>query len=398
MMKIRVKPLLVALALAGLSSPALAQNNMVTVPIFDGGIVVGVTGLYFVPGVTDSTTVGTLVTGIVTTTSAPGTPVLQTTTNISRARTIENDPSYQWGFALHLGYVIPGTGNDVMLNWNHLHGNNDNDGDHNANFVFADGSVQTLQGNAIVTTSATIVPFVDGNLGTTIPFTRVISSSNTDWDAVDLNFGQHVNIGGNFDLRAYAGLAWARVDNQRGAAYAGSQTTFPTFPATLVRVSTAAYTLLREDSSFNGFGPELGFDEHYCFTNTNFGVSGHLNVGMLIGNIDTDLGFNTYNALAVFQPNVDGVSALAGLATSGIAYRISDSENHRLVPEIDANLGVDYTYNFANECNSSLVTTLGYQATNYFNAVRSFNNTLGTRVESQDAFFHGPFLTVKFLA
>lgn len=447
MMKIRVKPLLVALALAGLSGPALAQNNMVTVPIFDGGIVVGVTGLYFVPSATDSTVLGSVnflnaattfrTTGVLGTGTIED-PFLGTTATTTQtvvqtgSKTINSDPDYQWGFALHLGYVIPGTGNDVMLNWNHLHGSGDNGNTNDSGIVLGGltpvvgsgfqvgiplgGVVGPLNGTLGVA-GAFIQPFIgaNGGLGNlspltaaaeVIPYTYGAGSSSTDWDAVDLNFGQHVNIGGNFDLRAFGGLAWAKVDNDLGAYYAGSNFTYPGFEFgdTTVLNSNVTHTVLREDTSFRGFGPELGFDGHYCFTNTNFGVSGHLGTAMLIGNTDTDLGFVTsnvgysYTATAGVVGIGPGGRVLTAQAASAVAHYVSDSQNHRLVPELEANLGIDYTYNFANDCNSSLVTTLGYQATNYFNALRSFDNIEGTRLESEDAFFHGPFLTIKFLA
>jgi Legionella pneumophila major outer membrane protein precursor len=444
MMKIRVKPLLVALALAGLSGPALAQNNMVTVPIFDGGIVVGVTGLYFVPSATDSNVFGSVnflraatvfSTPVTPGTSIPTGPTTITTTVATGSKTINSNPDYQWGFALHLGYVIPGTGNDVMLNWNHLHGSGDN-GNTNDSGIVLNGVTPVVgagfqlagQGSTfapvgapingtLALSGAFIQPFIGangglGNLspltaaGEVIPYTYGAGSSSTDWDAVDLNFGQHVNIGGNFDLRAFGGLAWAKVDNDIGAYYAGANFTYPGFVVgdTTVLNTNVTHTILREDTSFRGFGPELGFDGHYCFTNTNFGVSGHIGTAMLIGNTDTDLGFITHNVGYSYTatPGVVGAGiggrVLTAQAASAVAHYVSDSQNHRLVPELEANLGIDYTYNFANDCNSSLVTTLGYQATNYFNALRSYDNVAGTRLESEDAFFHGPFLTIKFLA
>jgi hypothetical protein len=447
MMKIRVKPLLVALALAGLSGPALAQNNMVTVPIFDGGIVVGVTGLYFVPSVTDSNVFGSVnflnaatvfSTPVIAGTATPTAATTTTTTVLTGSKTINTNPDYQWGFALHLGYVIPGTGNDVMLNWNHLHGSGDNGNTNDSGIVLSGltpvigAGFQLSTGPVVAGTfapagtpingtlgvsGAFIQPFIGANgglgnvspltaAGEVIPYTYGAGSSSTDWDAVDLNFGQHVNIGGNFDLRAFGGLAWARVENDIGAYYAGSNFVFPGFAtgATGVLNTNVTHTVLRENSSFRGFGPELGFDGHYCFTNTNFGVSGHLGTAMLIGNTDTDLGFVTHNvgysytAVAGTTGIGPGGRVLTAQAASAFAHYVSDSQNHRLVPELEANLGIDYTYNFANDCNSSLVTTLGYQATNYFNAIRSFDNIAGTRLESEDAFFHGPFLTIKFLA
>jgi hypothetical protein len=456
MIKIRVKPLLAALALVGISSPSLAANNMVTVPTLSGGFMVGVSGLYFVPGPVSNTVYGSHVTTILSgVTTGITTSVLNTTHYVTgpyvSAHSLETDPSYRWGFALHLGYVFPGTGNDVMLNWNHLNTSQTDEmtvagiNPSTTNF-FITGTPQTpnFPTQTIFNNSGEfIAPFFGetdlttglSSLGNTAPYTVAYGRSSTQWNAVDLNFGQHLNIGGNFDLRLSGGVVWARINQELEASYAGvgttSTTTITTLPfntsgdRTTIVIDPLDFqrsnTYLNEESTFRGFGPEIGFDGHYCITNTNFGLVGHLGGQMLIGTTDTDLYYLTVNSgqrsrTATTIPVVGATTTattILGYNSSVVSNYLSDSQNHRLVPEIDANLGIDYTYTFANtyahDCNSSLVVELGYQGRKYFNALRTFDDanaieTLNVPVlsstnhRSEDVFFHGPFLSVKFFA
>jgi Legionella pneumophila major outer membrane protein precursor len=448
MIKIRVKPLLAALALVGISSPALA-NNMVTVPTLSGGFMVGVSGLYFVPGPVSNTVYGSHVTTIlsnVATTIPTGLTPSSTIVNTAltgpyiSAHSLEADPSYKWGFALHLGYVFPGTGNDVMLNWNHL--NTSQEDDSLAPGINPSVTTLNISGGANVTnpsratannTGEFIAPFLgetdlttglSPELGNTAPFLVAYGRSSTQWNTVDLNFGQHLNIGGNFDLRLSGGLVWARINDELEAYYAGAgnntatnvvSTPGSTIISPLVITSNIdaqrSNTYINEESTFRGFGPEIGFDGHYCITNTNFGFAGHLGGQMLIGTTDTDLYYLTVNSgqqsrVVTTSPIVVGPAAttttVLGYNASTFSNYLSDSQDTRLIPEVDANLGIDYTYTFANtyahDCNSSFVIEAGYQGRKYFNALKAFDGAVGTRLHSEDVFFHGPFLSVKFFA
>lgn len=469
MIKIRVKPLLAALALVGISSPALA-NNMVTVPTLSGGFMVGVSGLYFVPGPVSNTVYGSYVTTILSrslTTIPNGVTAGSFNTITSQtgpyvtAHSLEADPSYKWGFALHLGYVFPGTGNDVMLNWNHLNTSQEDDliaagiNPNQTRQVIDAANITAPQITTFNNTGEFITPFIgetdlttglSPELGNTAPFIVAYGRSSTQWNTVDLNFGQHLNIGGNFDLRLSGGLVWARINNELEAYYAGvgttSNTTISTDPFSTSGIRTLiitdpidaqrSNTYINEESTFRGFGPEIGFDGHYCITNTNFGFAGHLGSQMLIGTTDTDLYYLTVNSgqqsrsvtsLPVNAGPVTTTNTVLGYNASTFSNYLSDSQNKRLVPEVDANLGIDYTYTFANtyahDCNSSLVIEAGYQARKYFNALKAFdgiagninnfapnavpgianpNQVAGTRLRSEDVFFHGPFLSVKFFA
>lgn len=455
MIKIRIKPLLIALALTGLSSPVFA-NNMVTVPNLDGGFMVGLSGLYFVPGPVANTVYGAYVNNTLIANLRIGEQLVPSTTQIlggpaEYVHSLEAAPNYSWGFALQLGYVFPCTGNDVILNWNHLNTSKTAEvigGGLNRNLNISISDIGIINANR---SGTYIIPFVGSvnplrgispELGNMAPYSAAFGRSSTQWSSVDLSFGQHLNIGGNFDLRMAAGLVWARINNELEAVYTGSATnittqTFGGGQGTTVQLTQTdlqnSITWMNEESTFRGFGPEIGFDGHYCITNTNFGLTGHLGGQMLIGTVDTDLCYATANtgqqSLATTTTGVVVQSSndIVGRNADYLSNYVSDSQNDRLVPEIDAKLGIDYTYHFMNHCacdgRSTFVVEFGYQAAKYFNALRAFDRIGGnintfanfipdapmpavipnppvsvTSLRSEDAFFHGPYLTVKFFA
>jgi hypothetical protein len=443
-MKPVFKSLLAALFILSIDNPAFAHSNLVTVPSLNGGFLIGLSGLYLVPNY-ENTVYGTLTNVNFSSTqngifSVPldtsvglipqfvsGTTINQNTSNPSLRRV---DPNYQWGFAVHTGYIFPCTGNDIVFNWNHFNTSN------NSNTLASGTSPQSLynvtvqeiifpttaitSGNLINTISGSFISPILGNvdnrglsaeLGNTAPFTSAFAHLNTKWDDVDVNFGQHLNIGGNFDLRMFGGLAWTRISEEINVCYQGAQTSnflinvaLPFIPGNAVRtVTNGEFSIanINEESTFKGFGPEVGFDGHYCFTNTNFGIAGHVGTQMLLGNVDTDINFTTLNSSAsdavtiVTTPQGNMIDEVHTRSSDAFSQYVQNNQSRRLVPELDANAGIDYTYHFSNANQSSFVTELGYQTREFFNALRNFRTS--SRLESERVSFHGPFLTVRLL-
>jgi hypothetical protein len=440
---IKLKSALSVFLLIGICHIASA-NNLVTVPILKGGFVVGGTGLWFVPASENRITYGSLtLTNSVfvqsgffalpeDSTTIPS--FISGTTTISgppaNSSSLEADQDYNWGFSVHLGYIFPNSGNDVMLNWNHLNSSTTTQAiapTFTSNRLLL-LNVDITQQAPIVTGTSTIrtsggfiSPFIGSTnnmglspeLGNTAPFSKASAATNTRWDSVDLNFGQHVNIGSNFDLRMFGGIVMARINEELQAAYAGvgiSQisATGEISPigrsAALITNTQYSTTNIEEKSNFKGLGPEIGFDGHYCFTNSNFGMAGHLGTQMLMGNCEANLNFSTRNygnsLETLTTPTGQGFISQEFLSDNASYFSgyLQDNQNTCLVPEIEANLGLDYTYHFANDCHSSFITEVGYQGTKYFNATRYFNNVNSNNLHADNILFHGPFVTIKFLA
>ncbi len=380
-MKKQIKRLTLALIAVGLSSPVWAGAFDVTVPNQNGGIVVGATGLFLTAGANNTTYGATG--GVAPFTTVSGISTV-TTTNVS-GTSLDTNPNYHWAFGVQLGYLFPGTGNDITASWTHLNSHDT-------------GSVNAGSGG-------TITPFPQGNsaaeaIAATTGGISVLSSGNgkTSYkmDAVDLMAGQRIFIGSDFNLRLSAGLEYARLQNTISNVFTGA---IPQFITAAGNYSNAiASYQSSETSTFNGLGPKAAFDGRFCFGDSGFGFDSNLNGGLLIGNISVNQS-STANSFATINTR-DPVTGAKGVTTATFTNSATGldtgTQNRRVVPFLGANLGVDYMYKFNNAAQSSLTAELGYQAVNYFNSNRTINPEGSlTNINFTD---HGPFLTVKFLA
>jgi hypothetical protein len=383
-----------------------AAKSAVTVPIFSGGFLIGASGLLMVPSAADRTTYGALNTVKFAFSSHTINPSVLTFLSLGPLRStnsLETGPQYSKGFALHTGYRFPGTGNDVLINWNHL-----NTG--HVAYSAASGVNLAIAPQGTFIDGNFITPFIgnidfltglSSELGNTAPFTYVTGRSSTRWNTVDLSFGQHVQVGNVVDIRFASGLVWAQINNKLQAGYAGfnpNQSTvlddFDEFETTVDFHDSALS--VNEESMFTGVGPEIGIDGHYCYLDTDWSLAGHLGAQMLVGSIDSILRYTVFNNGSV--TNITNTPfVVTDLSAELFSHEMKDNQRFRLVPELDANLSIDYTYNFANPCPTSFIMKLGYEAREYFNAIRSFNDINGNSLEATKMYFHGPFFTMEFL-
>lgn len=189
--------------------------------------------------------------------------------------------------------------------------------------------------------------------------------------------------------------------------------------------------IIREKSEFNGIGPRLGFGGTYNVYK-GFGLVGDLSAALLIGNVENNYedrfvidttgsatttitsGVVEINATGTIEgePDVDIIvnaipialadATLVGPdvppATTVVEHRFNNKDNLRIVPNIDAKLGVSYTSCI--ECTRSKFTVeAGYLASHYFNAndrIRSFGNQSFTANKVFDTSFSGPYVSMNF--
>lgn len=255
------------------------------------------------------------------------------------------DPSYDWGFYAQIGYLFPCTGNDLTLGYTYLR---------------SDETDSVAAG-----TSGTV-----GVLPLGVIFGAATGKSEFDLNAVDLEGGQRFTTGA-YDMRMFAGLRYANIDHH---------------------LQTLAQPLLlggvvgthEFESQFRGLGPRIGVDGRYCLS-SGFGVDANLSTALLVSHVD-----------AHYDETITSETPVRFQAKNG-------SEN-RLVPVLEAKLGVDYTYIMDCRCKSALAFEAGYQATNYFNAVDRARvvNDAGTAFDYQnttsDVGFDGIYLGVKYYA
>lgn len=335
-----VKKIAFALAAIGLSSAALAGHPGDTVVAPTGVVLiapdsvgvwaVGLEALYMQPTNADFQYVQ------INDISAPS------ATNSNKSVHNEHD----WGGTIDVTYMFPGNSRDVRLAYTHL----DMD----------DSSTKSINSALEAMTD----PFGVTGFGVTPDTAK--GTSDYDYDAIDLVFGQWIRICDRLDLHPFGGLRWASVDMDDKGSYFNSSV-------------SSEYGNGRIHSDFSGLGPRAGIDA-VVHVGSGISFTGTIGTSLLVGDVDTRF----YNTATV-----------GGAIVASNTIRSGDDEL-RVIPELDARLGINYTYNF--DPATALGVELGYQAVNYFNvADKDFIDaaTPNTINNSEDFGYHGPYLRVQ---
>ncbi len=353
-----------------LSVPVFA-NSAVLVPSQHGGLKVGIDALYLRPTNSD---LGYAI-------NSSSVPVLGFLPPDSTDHNLNVDPSYDWGFYAQVGYLFPCTGNDLTVGYTYLRSDE------------TDSSVAPPPANGTVGNPA-IIALPLGGLFTTDPlfpelFLTAQGKAKFDLNAVDLEGGQRFTSG-TYDLRMFAGLRYASIDH--------SLQTFAQIPFSVVQ-NPYGDNLVALDglnnyqifkSNFRGIGPRIGVDGRYCLC-SGFGLDANVSTALLVGNVDSHYCAQN-NSI-----DDDGVVTTTN-------FKATDGSKTRVVPVLEGKLGVDYTYIMDCRCKSALTFEVGYQVTNYFNAVDHTRvvNTSGTgfvyQNNTSDVAFDGIYLGVKYYA
>lgn len=236
---------------------------------------------------------------------------------------IDADMDWDWGFYLEGSYHFS-TGNDLTVNWTYWSNTTDFTG---------------------LTTSAF---FSDVNAGT---YRLGIEPT---FNAVNIEFGQHVDFGEMKNIRFHAGLQYANIKTDLNIRGVGADVAYGA----------------NVESKFDGIGPRTGLDMSYDFGN-GFAVYGNGAAAILVGSSD-------------FHVTASGISP-AFLPIS--SYRLNGDKT-AIVPELEAKLGAKYTYAMAQ---GDLTLDGGWMWTNYFNAQHRLNG-----VESDFA-LQGPYIGLKYV-
>lgn len=282
-------------------------------------------------------------------------------------------PGMDFGFRVGLGYVFADSGNDVQLNWTHF--------DHSNDDSTAAGPGQVL---------VTQIGFPLFNL-TGLPFitsSSVTGTSTVDnqYNAIDLDVGQYVNVGTRLQMRFFGGLRAAQVKQNTTDSYdtaTGIDLPF-IVPFNVYTNETDTF-----NSKFTGIGPRFGVDTSYEVWHC-FGVVAHLAGALLVGQVDT----STTNTVSLVTDNTN-INNFLGLPATTTLNTSTDNVD-RVVPAFDAKLGIDYTWEFRNR--SSLSLEAGYQVTQYIDAVDNLNYTLlnGVQRQTSSVGYDGPYLSLNF--
>jgi hypothetical protein len=255
-----------------------------------------------------------------------------------RNQNVNNE--YDWGGTIDLTYMFPGSSRDVKLAYTHL------------NMQDSDYSTEPVGGNLVN-------PF---NAQT---YDNAYGKSQYDYDAIDLVFGQWFTIGERISLHPVAGLRYASVDIKNNGNY-----TFNT---------SSAYAIGKSTSDWDGIGPRVGIDG---VVHVGSGVSfvGTLGSSLILGRVNSKLYSTTFNSATVVSTG----------------FNVKNDEGTHVIPELDARLGINYTYSFNPA--TALGVELGYQTVNYFDVRdqdRHDPTGLNTISNSEDFGYHGPYLRVQ---
>ncbi len=217
--------------------------------------------------------------------------------------------AWSWGFKLDGAYHY-GTGRDVNLNWYHIN--------HSSKKTYAG---EYAYSNYTTTLAGVMTPSV-----------------HPQWDAVNIEMGQHFDLDETKSIRFHGGAQYARVVNT----------------VTINVTDALLFSNTKTDLEYNGFGPRLGADMNY----------------------QLGYGFNIYaNGAASLLVGHDGMSRLSLEVTPTENESVSTSLSQTIVvPELDAKLGINYNYALAQ---GRLTADLGWMWANYFNVQQSvlYTNT-----------------------
>ncbi len=311
-----------------------ASPFAVKVPNIRSGFEINVEGLFLKPSNSD------LDYGAVS--------ILNSSTNDSQNNLLTVKPGTDFGWGVGIGYIFPDSGNDVRLNWTEF---NHTDTDMTVPHYYNPDDDDSFD-NYLITPFQTF-RFFSGDV------VSATGQAKFKLNAVDLDAGQYIDVGNRLQLRPFAGLRFARLESNLKGHYVNNENELHI---------DENYEDDALNSRFSGMGPLFGADATY---NMGGGVSvvGHVATALLVGSTESSASLvesssPTSNALtinanlAVQPPATAHHDASSSIKSSGIT---------RVVPALEAKLGLNYSYKF--ECDSVMTFEGGYKVTEYIDVV-----------------------------
>lgn len=271
------------------------------------------------------------------------------------------NPDYKFGFQLEGSFHF-GTGNDITVAWEHADDSSD------TNVINATNGVNLALLVSVANTSNLEVVTNLGNINGFGITNRVFASHNYEFDAVNAEFGQHIDVGSDVDMRVHAGLQYARIEYTKSNSWIGNEVN------SQQQTIADATHLMSLESEFEGIGARFGTDMAYQLGD-GFALVGRASASLLVGNIDTN------NRLAVANA--------AGTVTDAVS--VSSSEESVVVPAGMGKLGARYA---ADVFDGNLSVEGGWRWEGYFQSMRF--GTPGFNTENFT--FSGPYVSVKYVA
>jgi hypothetical protein len=259
-------------------------------------------------------------------------------------QTYRLEPGYDFGYFLGFGYMISDR-YDVQATWAQFDSSS------------SDSHLANQDDNFLAFTSNLSPIDLSGDL-------TAHSNETLNFQAFDATLGQYHKLGDNLMTRVFAGVRYAKIDNNTLNNYSQD-------------IGGDFFTGFdRYDSSFSGVGPEIGLDMNYSVYDW-FGIVGHFATAFLIGQQETN-------------------STLAGKFGDGSERTVDADNGTTMVPAIDAKLGVNLGVPFMDK--DRFMMEAGYQVAYYFNVVDQVQQAPQgqTQHNVSDVGMMGPYLNVGF--
>lgn len=255
------------------------------------------------------------------------------------------NPGYQPGFTVGARYTRPCAGKDIRTNWEHLR-----------------------------TNDSTFVPVSNLNTQWISPFNQTgPSTSETanevgvfhlkaaqgqvgfDYDLVNLDIGQTVNIGSSTQVRLFTGLSWVHLQEQLVSTFYNDPNVEPAPPVVAYNNPDLKYITLNNTSTFTGVGPRLGLTTNHSLPR-GFTFVGELSGAVLAGSMQPA----QYSFAGVYADKVD-------------AEQIRSQPVTQVVWTGDTKLGLGYKHRTAR--GSILTFESGFKAAVFVNPFSTYETS-----------------------
>ena len=225
------------------------------------------------------------------------------------------NPQYQPGFSVGAQYVFPCSGKDIRANWEHLRTSDA------ASVAVSDPATQWISpfnqtGPATSESANEVGVFHLKGAQGLVKF---------DYDMVNIEAGQTLNIGSNTEVRLFTGLSYARLREQLISTFYNDPNINPVPPVIAIPDPTLRSISLDNTSTFTGFGPRLGFGTAHNLSH-GFTFVGQLSGAILAGWVQPA----QYRFAGVFDDAVD-------------SEKIGSHNVPQVVYTSDAKLGLGYS-------------------------------------------------------
>ena len=255
------------------------------------------------------------------------------------------NPQYQPGFSFGARYAFASCGKDLRVNWEHLRTSD------SASVAVSDPTTQWIS------------PFNQTGPSTSeqanqvgiFHFKAAQAQVAFDYDMVNLDAGQSVNIGSSTQLRLFTGLSWVRLREQLISTFYNDPNIDP-IPPVIAPPNTSLRSIsLNNTSTFTGVGPRLGLTTAHNLSH-GFTFVGQLSAAILAGWMQPA----QYSFNAIFEDAVN-------------SEQISSHRVTQVVYASDAKLGLGYSRLLGN--GSILNIESGFKAAIFINPFSTYETS-----------------------